>query len=180
MVAQLLYGSGLRLMEACTLRVKDVDLERRQLAIDARGGGGHVELPSAYGRKSPTASREYVDVDSGERRRHQVHETVVLRVVKEAARVAGLRIHGHLMAENCRTAVTDVYGKAGRVWLATLTLRAATRLQVDLLPEVIDALNVRIRQMDQNVARLARHHAVAPQLQTVPGIGVFGAMLFLA
>jgi len=24
------------------------------------------------------------------------------------------RIHGHLMAENCRTAVTDVYGKAGR------------------------------------------------------------------
>ncbi len=75
---------------------------RRQLAIDVRSGGGHVELPSAYGRKSPTASRElgwqwvfpasreYVDAESGERRRHHVHETVVQRAVKEAVRVAGL------------------------------------------------------------------------------------------
>lgn len=90
------------------------------------------------------------------------------------------RIHGHLMAENCRTAVTDVYGKAGRAWLATLTLPMATRLQVDLLLEVIDALNVRIKRMDRDVAKLARHDAVALQLQTVPGIGVFGAMLLLA
>jgi transposase len=28
------------------------------------------------------------------------------------------RIHGHLTAENCRTEVTDLYGKAGRAWLA--------------------------------------------------------------
>ena len=90
------------------------------------------------------------------------------------------RIHGHLMAENCRTAVTDVYGKAGRAWLATLALPVATRLQVDLLLEVIDALNVRIKRMDRDVTRLARHHPVAQQLQTVPGIGVFGAMLLLA
>ena len=89
------------------------------------------------------------------------------------------RIHGHLMAENCRTAVTDVYGKAGRAWLETLALPAATRLQVDLLLEVIDALNVRIKRMDRDVARLARHEPVSLQLQTVPGIGVFGAMLLL-
>jgi integron integrase len=37
-VAELLYGSGLRLMEACTLRIKDVDLDQRQLLIrDAKG-----------------------------------------------------------------------------------------------------------------------------------------------
>jgi integron integrase len=37
-VAELLYGSGLRLMEACTLRIKDVDLNQRQLLIrDAKG-----------------------------------------------------------------------------------------------------------------------------------------------
>jgi integron integrase len=37
-IAFLLYGSGLRLMEACTLRVKDVDIERRQLLIrDGKG-----------------------------------------------------------------------------------------------------------------------------------------------
>lgn len=38
LVATLLYGSGLRLMESVTLRVKDVDLERRELRI-RRGKG---------------------------------------------------------------------------------------------------------------------------------------------
>jgi integron integrase len=38
LVAQLLYGSGLRLMEALTLRVKDVDFSRKQLMIrDTKG-----------------------------------------------------------------------------------------------------------------------------------------------
>jgi len=37
LMARLMYGSGLRLMESCRLRVKDVDLERGQLSV--RGGG---------------------------------------------------------------------------------------------------------------------------------------------
>ena len=38
LVAQLLYGSGLRLLEALTLRVKDVDFSRKQLTIrDTKG-----------------------------------------------------------------------------------------------------------------------------------------------
>jgi integron integrase len=37
-MARLLYGSGLRLLECCRLRTKDVDLERRELMIrDAKG-----------------------------------------------------------------------------------------------------------------------------------------------
>jgi integron integrase len=37
-IAGLLYGSGVGLMEACTLRIKDVDLDQRQLLIrDAKG-----------------------------------------------------------------------------------------------------------------------------------------------
>ena len=39
LIAQLLYGSGLRLMECLALRIKDVDLERRQLTV-RRGKGG--------------------------------------------------------------------------------------------------------------------------------------------
>ena len=38
LMASLLYGAGLRLLEACTLRVKDVDLGQRQLTV--RGGKG--------------------------------------------------------------------------------------------------------------------------------------------
>lgn len=40
LVPSLLYGSGLRLLEALQLRVKDVDLERRELTV-RRGKGGH-------------------------------------------------------------------------------------------------------------------------------------------
>lgn len=40
MMAELLYGSGLRLMECVRLRVKDIDLPRRQLIV-REGKGGH-------------------------------------------------------------------------------------------------------------------------------------------
>jgi integron integrase len=49
LMASLMYGSGLRLMECCRLRVKDVDIGRRQLMI--REGKGNkdraVPLPHA-------------------------------------------------------------------------------------------------------------------------------------
>ncbi len=39
LMAQLMYGSGVRLMELLRLRIKDVDLERRQLFVRAGKGG---------------------------------------------------------------------------------------------------------------------------------------------
>jgi len=38
LVSQLLYGTGLRLMEGLTLRVKDIDFEKMQIAVrNAKG-----------------------------------------------------------------------------------------------------------------------------------------------
>jgi integron integrase len=49
LVASLLYGSGLRVLEALRLRVKDVDLQIRQLTVrDGKGGKDRVTvLPAA-------------------------------------------------------------------------------------------------------------------------------------
>ena len=90
------------------------------------------------------------------------------------------RIHGHLTAENQRTTVTDLYGRAGRAWLATVALSPMARLQVDLLVELVDALGERIQRLDDRVKRVAQADPQARLLQTWPGIGLFGAALLLA
>jgi len=134
LVASLLYGAGLRLLEGLRLRVKDLDFERNEITVrDGKGrkdrvtllpaaareplrrhlervrrlherdlarGLGSVALPDALARKYPTARRElgwqwvfpatshYQDRATGERRRHHLHESVIQRAVKEAARRA--------------------------------------------------------------------------------------------
>jgi integron integrase len=136
LIASLLYGSGLRLLECLELRVKDVDLHMRELTVrdgkgrkdrvslvplaldtalrgqlqdvaaqhvlDVRAGAGSVALPDALVRKYPRAAWEpgwqwvfpatrfYIDPDTGQRRRHHLHESMVQRAVKEAVRAAGL------------------------------------------------------------------------------------------
>lgn len=136
LMASLLYGSGLRLVECVTLRVKDVDFGTGQLTVrrgkgqrdraallpqslvepltlhlasvrrqhdaDVAKGGGFVELPNALSTKYPNAPREwpwqwvfpatrmYLHPETGERRRHHLHETVLQRAVRDAAKSAGL------------------------------------------------------------------------------------------
>jgi integron integrase len=136
LMASVMYGAGLRLLECVELRVKDIDFERGEILVrDGKGGKdrvtvlpralrhalrehlarmkrqhqvdltrelGSVALPGALRAKYRGASREwawqwvfpatrfYLDASTGERRRHHLHESVVQRAVKEAARTAGL------------------------------------------------------------------------------------------
>lgn len=135
-VALLLYGGGLRLLEALQLRVKDVDVATGELLVrggkgakdrvtvlpasagtalvphlarvrrlherDCARGRGRVALPGALERKAPAlgrdwgwqwvfpAAKHYEDVETGERRRHHLHETAVQRAVRAAVLRAGL------------------------------------------------------------------------------------------
>lgn len=135
-MASLLYGSGLRLMECVRLRVKDVDVRSSQILVrggkgardrvtvlpavakpgiakqlravwrqhheDLKRGAGWVELPFRLSQKYPKAGRSwpwqwlfpatrfYVDRETGQRRRHHLHESVLQRAVKEAVCRAGI------------------------------------------------------------------------------------------
>ena len=45
LVATLLYGTGMRLMEGLRLRVKDVEFERREIIVrDGKGGKDRVSV----------------------------------------------------------------------------------------------------------------------------------------
>ena len=51
LMAELMYGSGLRLLELLRLRVKDVDLERRQIAVrEGKGGKDRLTLDNNQAR----------------------------------------------------------------------------------------------------------------------------------
>jgi integron integrase len=132
----LLYGVGLRLMECCRLRVKDIDFPRNQIVIragkgnkdrytmlplavkellarhlevirrhharDLEEGLGRGVLPNALDRKYPKAGEEwgwqwvfpaskyYTDLVTRSQYRHHLHESVIQKAVKEAARKAGI------------------------------------------------------------------------------------------
>ena len=45
LMTRLMYGTGMRLMECCRLRVKDVDFERRQILIRQGKGGKDRAVP---------------------------------------------------------------------------------------------------------------------------------------
>jgi integron integrase len=136
LLASLLYGSGLRVLECCSLRVKDIDLQRREITVrDGKGrkdrltllpgglvepvrhhlarvhqqhvgdlarGLGGVALPDKLEGKyrgAPfewpwqwvfPATRFYVHVPTGTRRRHHIHESVLQRAFKQAVRAAGV------------------------------------------------------------------------------------------
>lgn len=136
LMASIMCGAGLRLMESAELRVKDLHLDRLEVVVrdgkggkdrftmmpaslrgplerhlesvralhaaDLAAGRGSVALPGELRVKYPNAPREwawqwvfpatrpYVDHVTGEIRRHHLHETVVQRAVKDAARVAGI------------------------------------------------------------------------------------------
>ncbi len=51
LMASMMYGTGMRLMECCRLRVKDVDFQRRQLTV--RQGKGDKDRASPCRTRSP-------------------------------------------------------------------------------------------------------------------------------
>src|SRR5438093_1114562 len=138
LMASLMYGAGLRLLECAELRVKDISFDRGELRIrdgkgrkdrvtvlpasskqplldhlqrvkaqheaDLKAGRGSVALPDLLRLKYPNApfewtwqwvfpaTRFYVDRATGEHRRHHLHESVLQRAVKDAARAAGIAV----------------------------------------------------------------------------------------
>ncbi len=117
-VIKLLYGTGMRLLEGLRLRVKDLDMERREMHdTDLATGHADVELPDAIERKYPAAGAQWAwqyvfaakgysaDPRTGAWRRHHLGEWVIQRAVRAAARAAGIPklVHPHTLRHSFAT-----------------------------------------------------------------------------
>jgi integrase len=91
LIGNLLYGSGLRLMECLQLRVQDLDFDYRQIMVrNGKGGKDRMTvLPRMPWQYVFPARRPSIDPRSGACRRHHIYEDSVQRQMKMAVRRVG-------------------------------------------------------------------------------------------
>jgi integron integrase len=81
LVATILYGGGLRLLECLRLRIKDIDLDRRQITVrDGKGGRD---------RRCPLPTRQRKRIERHIARTHETYE-------RDFARSVGVRLPNSL------------------------------------------------------------------------------------
>ena len=79
-----------------------------------------------------------------------------------------------------KPAVSDLFGLAGRRWLAELELPVEERETVDGCLRQIDFLDLEVAELEEVIAREALGSAEMRRLMTVPGVNVIVAATFLA
>ena len=68
LMASMMYGTGLRLLECVELRVKDINFDRRELTVtDGKGGKDHVTMvPAALSEPITFSSGHFYRVNAGD------------------------------------------------------------------------------------------------------------------
>src|SRR5256886_4352919 len=82
--------------------------------------------------------------------------------------------------QGARPPMTDVFGKAGRRWLAALELPADERETVDCCLREVDFLDNEVGLIERELARQAMSSQEIPRLMSVPGVSLVSAAAFVA
>lgn len=90
------------------------------------------------------------------------------------------QIHAVLHQHGLRSPASDLFGRAGRAWLATVPLRPAARQTIDTGLRLVDQLDREVQLLQQQLHQVAKQDADVRYLMTIPGIGAFTALVLKA
>lgn len=90
------------------------------------------------------------------------------------------QIHATLHMHGERAPVSDLFGCAGRAWLATVSLRAAARQALDTSLRMVEQLDLEVHALDRQLQQMAKQDPDVRCLMSIPGIGAFTAMVLKA
>ena len=90
------------------------------------------------------------------------------------------QVHAILHQHGLRCEFSDVFGKKGRAWLKQVELPPAARAALDTYCALIDEVSGHINEQQREIGLLAKADARAQWLATIPGIGVYSAMILLS
>lgn len=90
------------------------------------------------------------------------------------------QVHAVLHQHGLRAPVSDLFGRTGRAWLSSVTLRPAPRQAIETSLRMVERLDQEVAALDQQLGQAARQDPDARCLMTIPGIGAFTAMVLKA
>ncbi len=169
-LAELLEQAGFDLHLAHPLRTRAIAAARVKTdAIDAKTLAQLLRagmLPEAY-----VAPRELRDLR--ELLRHRVALTQMRSAVKN-------RVHAILAKHGIVNQHSDLFGKSGREFLATLELRDAPRRRLDSLIALINDFDREIEDTTTEIEQRAKEDDRVDVLTQIRGVGRYTAMLIIA
>lgn len=90
------------------------------------------------------------------------------------------QLHATLHQHGLRSPTSDLFGRAGRTWLATVAVRPAARQAIDTCLRMVEQLDGEVQVLDQRLRQQAQADRDACCLMTIPGIGAFTALVLKA
>jgi transposase len=161
-VDELLLAHPLRVRAIAAARVKTDIIDARTLAHLLRAD----LIPAAY--VPPPAVRELREL-----LRYR------LDLVKQRTALKN-RVHALLAKEGLASPFSDLFGRQGRQWLASLPLGPAKRQRLDGFLRVLDCLTMEIQEAELTIRQKAAADPAAQLLVSIPGIGALSALTILA
>jgi transposase len=169
-LADLLEDAGFELHLAHPLRTRAIAAARVKTdAVDAKTLAQLLRaglLPEAY-----IAPRELRDVR--ELLRHRVTLVAMRSAIKN-------RVHAILARHGVTHQHADLFGKAGRRFLATVELREAPRRRVDSLLALLEDFDREVDTAAKEIDRQAKADERVALLCQIRGVGRYTAMLIIA